>query len=314
MTYRMRLAGLGALPALLWACGELPSQPTGLRSDQLMLYALLNPDSARHRVDVAPVDANTTLRLTGVKATIHRQNPATRGWTLVAEWDSARAAAAGGPFYGKECLAFVPEWPVSLGPRLASSYHQAGTYCMRPEAVLEPGATYRVAVEAVGRTRAVGETRVVGGFKVERAIMSSTAKSHSLEATWSESKAAHLYFVGLRRRFGNCSNCDQAWYAEVEGTSFEGKVPQRAVDIAGEVPMLDMLAVDRHFHAYLTTGDGGNLHEVHPVQNVVGGYGVVGSYLHRSREIKIGAGSAGQRVGHKSHRPAGPDRDAQQPL
>jgi len=296
MTTTRRLAGVVALTALLWACGELPSQPTGI-SDQLMLYALLNPDSIRHRVDIAPVDANTTLRLTEVKATIHRRNPATGGWTLVAAWDSARATAAGGPFYGKECLAWVPEWPVSLGPRLASSYHQVGTYCLRPEAVLEPGATYRIEVTAAGRTPAVGETRVVGGFEIERATMSSTANSHSLDAAWSESKSAHLYFVGLRRRFQICTNCDQAWYAEVEGTSFQGPVPQRAVDVAGEVPMLDMLAVDRHFHAFLTTGDGGNLHEVHPVQNVAGGYGVVGSYLHRSREIKTGAGPAGQLLG-----------------
>lgn len=56
--------------------------------------------------------------------------------------------------------------------------------------------------------------------------------------------------------------------------------------------MLDVLAVDRHFHAFLTTGDQGNLHDVHPVQNVNGGYGVVGSYLHRSREIETETGSA----------------------
>lgn len=292
MTSRRLRAGFSALIALVWACDELPLQPTRL-SNQLMLYALLNPDSMRHVVDVAPVDVDTALRLTDVKATIHKRDPAaTGGWTLVAEWDSARAAAAGGLFFGEECASFVPEWPTRLGPSVPGSYHQVGTYCMRPEAVLEPGATYRVEVTAAGRTPAVGETRVVGGFEIERAILSSNAGSHALDATWSESKAAHLYFVGLRRRFGSCYNCDRAWYAEVDGTSFQGTVPSRAVEIAGAVPMLDMLALDRHFHAFLTTGDGGNLHEVHPVQNVVGGYGVVGSYLHRSRRIKTGTDSA----------------------
>lgn len=288
MTSSRRLAGLGAVIAVLWGCGELPSQPTEL-SDQLTLYALLNPDSTRHFVDVAPVDASTTLRLAEVKAIIHKRDPATGGWTLVAEWDSARAAAAGGPFYGEECNYWVPEWPSSLGPWVVGSYHEVGRYCLRPEVVLEPGATYRVEVKAAGRTPAVGETRVVGGFEIERATLSGTAGSHSLDATWSESKAAHLYFVGMRRLFDECMNCDQAWYAEVEDTSFQGHVPQKAVDIAGAVPMLEMLAVDRHFHAFLTTGDGGNLHEVHPVQNVVGGYGVVGSYVHRSRKIETGA-------------------------
>lgn len=294
-----RLAGLGALIAFLWGCSELPLQPTKL-SDQLTLYALLNPDSTRHLVNVAPVDASTTLRLAEVKAIIHKRDPTTKGWTLVAEWDSSRAAAAGGPFYGEECNSWVPdEWPVSLGPNVVGSYHEVGRYCLRPEFVLEPGATYRIEVKAAGRTPAVGETRVVGGFEIERATLSSTAGSHSLDATWSESTAAHLYFVGMRRRFDVCVNCDEAWYAQVEGTQFQGRVPKKAVDIAGPTPMLDMLAVDRHFHAFLTTGDGGNLHEVHPVQNVVGGYGVVGSYLHRSRKIETGGGSAA--------RPAGPD-------
>ena len=295
---RRQLASLGALIAFLWACDQLPLQPTRI-SDQLVLYALLNPDSTRHLVDVAPVDVNTTLRLTEVKATIHRKDPTTGGWTLVAEWDSARAAAAGGLFHGEECSSFVPEWPVALGPSVVSSYHRVGRYCLRPELVLEPGATYRIEATAAGRTPVVGETRVVGGFEIERATMSGTTGSHSLAATWSESEAAHRYFVGVRRRFGNCYNCDQAWYAEVEGTSFQGQVPQNAVDIAGTVPMLDMLAVDRHFHAFLTTGDGGNLHEVYPVQNVVGGYGIVGSYLHRSRAIDTGAASATDLAGSR---------------
>lgn len=284
-----RLAGLAALTAVLSACEELPLQPTGL-SDQLLLYAVLNPDSTRHRIEVAPTDGFTVLSLTGLTIRIHQREAASGGWTLVAEWDSARAAAAGEPF--TECRYPRPsrdaEWPsLSPGPLWVNMSAGGGNYCLRPEAVLRPGATYRVEATAEGRVPAVGETRVVGDFRLEGAAISSGADAHSLTASWSESTAAHRYLMAVRRRYGQCYNCVRAWYAEVEDTSFEGRVPQAALDNAGPVPMLDVAAVDRHFHAFLTTGDQGNLHQVHPVQNVVGGYGVVGSFVHRSGEIAM---------------------------
>ena len=287
MTTRNRLASLGFLATVLGACEELPLQPTGL-SDQLILHAVLNADSVRHVVDVAPVDGYTTRVLANVTVRIHRRDPSSKAWHLVTEWDSTKAVAAGTTFTGKNCgVLFGSEWPGELGTGPVSTIVQGqGWYCMRPEAVLEPGATYRVEATADGRVRAFGETRVVGGFEIERAALSSKDGSHSLAAAWSQSTAAHRYLMGVRRRWEDCSTCGRAWYAEVEGTRFQGHVPQIAVDSAGAVPMLEVLAVDRHFHAFLTTGDGGNLHDVHPVQNVVGGYGVVGSYLHRSRAIE----------------------------
>lgn len=295
MTTTNRLAGLGLLAVGFGACEELPLQPTGL-SDQLVLYAVLNPDSIGHVVDVAPVDGFTIHALANVSVRIHRHDPGSGEWTLVAEWDSARAAAAGTRFAGTSCFRRGRdyEWPGSLGPRIVygTGVGQAW-YCLRPEAVLEPGATYRVEATADGRVRAFGETRVVGAFEIERAALSSNDGSHSLAATWSESAAAHRYLMGVRRRYDGCSNCGRAWYADVRGTRFNGPIPQVAVDSAGPVPMLDVLAVDRHFHAFLTTGDQGNLHDVHPVQNVNGGYGVVGSYRHRSRKIETGTGSTG---------------------
>lgn len=284
-----RLAGLVALTAALSACEELPLQPTGL-SDQMLLYAVLNPDSTRHRIEVAPMDGYTVLSLTGLTIRIHEREPASGAWTLVAEWDSARAEAAGEQF--TSCRWNPPgegeEWPgPSSGPVWTRMDTGNGWYCVRPEAVLRPGATYRVEATAEGRRPASGETRVVGGFHVASAEIASGNDAHSLTASWSESEAAHSYLMAVRRRYTVCYNCVTAWYAEVEATSFEGRVPQTALDHAGPVPMLDVAAVDRHFHAFLTTGDQGNLHQVHPVQNVVGGYGVVGSFVHRSGKIAM---------------------------
>lgn len=287
-----RLAVLAALTAVLSACEELPMQPTGPTglSDQLLLYAVLNPDSARHRIEVAPMDGFTVLSLTGLTIRIHEREPASGGWTLIAEWDSARAAAAGEPFtHCRPRLSQDAEWPgLSPGPAWVSmAGGERGSYCVRPEAVLRPGTTYRVEATAEGRAMAAGETRVVGDFHVEGATISSGNDAHSLTASWSESTAAHRYLMAVRRRYSVCYNCERAWYAEVEDTSFEGRVPRMAIDHAGPVPMLDVAAVDRHFHAFLTTGDQGNLHQVHPVQNVVGGYGVVGSLVHRSGKIAM---------------------------
>lgn len=286
---RHGLASLGVLTTVLVACEELPLQPKGL-SDRLLLYAVLNPDSTRHRVEVAPTDGFTALSLAALKISIHQREPVAGSWRLVAVWDSTRAAAAGEPF--TDCHRFPigekREWPhLGPGPVSVNMPVGGGWYCLRPEVVLQPGATYRVAATAEGRVSAVGETRVVGDFQVEGATLFSGDGTHLLSASWSESVAAHRYLMGVRRRYTTCPNCGRAWYADVEATSFQGRIPQVAVDSAGPVPMLDVAAMDRHFHAFLITGDQGNLHQVHPVQNVVGGYGVVGSFLHRSGTITM---------------------------
>ena len=48
---------------------------------------------------------------------------------------------------------------------------------------------------------------------------------------------------------------------------------------------LDVVAFDEHLHAFLTTGHSGIAFDVPPVQNVEGGFGVVGSLRFRERSV-----------------------------
>lgn len=253
-----RLLVLGAVSAVLAACSDAqdPLRPPPL-SDQLFLYAVLNADSARQRVEVSAVDHFLRPDLADVKVAIRKrtQGPGGTQWALVAEWDSARAAALGVSLTDHDrCVAAGSEWPHRIGPSPGrTTLYGRGLYCMTPELILEPGATYRVEATAEGRVRAWGETTVVGDFAIERAVLSSRSGTHSLEAQWTSSASAHRYFAAMRRRWGFCHNCFNGWTADMDSTRWAGPVPQIAVDSAGAVPMLDIAAVDRHFHAFLTS-------------------------------------------------------------
>ena len=286
---------LAGAATLLGSCGSpaAPSDVPDTLNDRLMVFAVLDADSARQVIEVAAADHYTRPHLSGVRVTIHRQNTASGGpeWALVAEWDSARAAAAGVAMNEyAQCRRDNDGWAVkSFG--IVTVPDRAGRYCMTPDAQLEAGATYRVEATADGRTPAWGETTVVGDFAVEVAALSGDRGSYALSAAWTPSAGTYRYFVAVRRRYEFCINCVETWYADVAEPIFAGNVPNLAVDSAGPNPMLDVAAVDPHLYAYLTTGHEGNLHEVHPVQNVRNGYGFVGSATYRSRRIAMpGAG------------------------
>ena len=287
---------LAAATALPGSCGS-PAAPGDFPEaldDRLMVFAVLDADSARQVVEVAAADHYTRPHLSGVRVAIHRRNAAPGGpeWTLVAEWDSARAAAAGVAMSEyTQCVRNNDGWAVkSFGIVAGPGGHQR--YCMTPEARLEVGATYRVEATADGRVPAWGETTVVGDFAVEVAALSGDRGSYALSAEWTPATAAHRYFVAVRRRYGFCINCVETWYADVAEQTFGGSIPDLAVDSAGPDPMLDVGAMDRHLYTYLTTGHKGNLHAVHPVQNVRNGYGFVGSATYRSRRLATSGGSS----------------------
>ena len=287
---------LVATAALLGSCGDpaAPSDFPEALNDRLMVFAVLDADSARQVIEVAAADYYTRPHLSGVRVTIHRRNAAPGGpeWTLVAEWDSARAATAGVAMNEwAQCRRYNEGWAWK-SYAIVSRRNAGSRYCMTPEARLEPGATYRVEATADGRTPAWGETTLVGDFAVEVAALSGDRGSYALSAGWTPSAGAYRYFVAVRRRYRTCMNCVETWYADVTEPTFAGNVPDLAVDSAGRDPMLDVAAMDRHLYTYLTTGHRGNLHAVHPVQNVRNGYGFVGSATYRSRRLATSGGSS----------------------
>ena len=289
------LLSLAVAIGFLGGCGNAtgPSEYPKALNDGLILYAVLNADSARHLVEVAAADHYSRPALSGVRVTIHQRNHGPTGpqWSLVAEWDSARAAARGASLTDRDqCWRANLERPrMRATSSIVSATHK---YCLAPEARLEPGTTYRVEATADGRIPASGETTVVGNFAIESATISGSQGKYALSGNWTSSISAHRYFVGIRLRVTFCGNCNEPWYTVVDGRNFAGRVPDLAVDSAGHEPMLDVAAVDRHLHDYLTTGHRGILHAVHPAQNVRNGYGVVGSARFRSRRLVVSGGSS----------------------
>lgn len=245
---------------------------------QVVIYAALNPDSTRHAIVIAATDPESTLL--DATVTIHRRVESSNGddWELVASWDSAQAAAVGSSLR-------------DLTPcrrRVGSAFILIGgvdQVCMTPEADLEPGGVYRVEARTRDRETASGITRVVGGFEVEEAVLSSGGNSAELSAEWTPSLAAHRYILSLRKATSSCINCADGWHADVDTTSITIEVPEEAIEDARRPITLDVVAFDVHLHAFLTTGHSGLAFSVPPVQNVVGGFGVVGSLRSRERRV-----------------------------
>ena len=279
MMIRLLPAAFAASVFLTAACGDIVHpEPRVDLNDQLWIFALLNPDSARHTVVIAPIEGLGPA-VPSVGVTIHKRVSGSFGpsWIMVSR-DSASADSA--RMYGRP--SGNPASPCAIARSGATT---AEVFCLAPEAALEAGATYRVEAWVPGRPSAIGTTRAVGGFEIVRAVLSDRGESPYLSAKWTESLATDHYLMGIRRWVTDCIGCSNAWFADLDSTSFAGPVPREAIDSAGPVPTLDVAAMDEHLHAFLTTGHGGLLFSVPPVQNVEGGFGVVGSARFRSLPI-----------------------------
>lgn len=275
MNIRFRILGALALTVAMAACGDVvrPSLPEEELSDQLFLFAALDADSTRHWIEVSPVDSRDE-HLPGVSVAIYKLSAAA-GWEVVAVTDSARRQGIGTP-------------TDELGHCFPLLYNNPGTRCLAPEVALEPGATYKVEAKTDHHVAAWGTTTVPGDFGIEAAALDSTAGAPEIAVDWTFSMAAHRYMLGLRRRTSVCSNCSRAWVVDLDSTHFAGPIPQIVLDSAGPSPTIDVMAIDRHAHAFFTSGHGDQMLTVHPVQNVEGGFGLVGSLRIRSR--RVGAG------------------------
>ena len=268
------LVGLGL--ATMVGCDGIVEPPRWSR--QTVMYALLNADFAEHPILLVATDTGSTL--SEVSVAIHRRAPGAAGdeWELIAWWDSARAAAAGRPFRDYEPC------ENRLG-RMSLYKEPLDHVCVTPEAELEPGGVYRVEARARDRKTVAGVTRIVGGFEIEGAVLSGADDESTLSASWTPSPAAHRYIVSFRSDCYGSSGCDP-WHAETDTAAVTTGVPEVAIDKALKDPMtLDVVAFDEHLHAFLTTGHSGIAFDVPPVQNVEGGFGVVGSLRLRERPV-----------------------------
>lgn len=245
---------VAAATASLSACGLLYPE---VEDDRLVVMVPLNPDWAEHRVVIWPVYEAAEPPLATVNMYRRDMHSGSVSWTLV-----ATATEPGG------CKGYA------LGQHVYR--------CLDPGAPLEPGAAYMVEVMAEGYRTAKGHTLAVGDFDVETAVLTRIGASARLDASWTGSVAAHRYFVSLRKRRPPYNKDPKAWYAEVDGTSVAMMVPDSALDNLVVPLILDVAAVSKEQHAYLTSGTGGSLFSVPPVQNIENGFGFVGSMRVRS--------------------------------
>lgn len=261
-------------------CGSVvdPPLPEEALSNRLFLFAALNADSVRHWVQVSPLDGR--FQDFGATVTIHEQVSRSSGldWRLLGTY-SAQTPPPGTVIPPEE------QKPCRPGP-----YSSTVTLCMGPEAVLQPGGTYRVEAVSEGYLPAGGTTTVPGDFEVTAAEIASQGGSSTISAKWSPAADVHHYLLGIRRIWIECINCSRAWTVSLDSTNFSGPVPPVVLDSIGPEPTVEVMAADRHLHAFITTGLGARLLMVHPVQNVEGGFGVVGSVRYRTRRIVMSGG------------------------
>ena len=256
--------------AVLAATCEItePEVPLGL-DDRLVLVAALNPDSTRHPVMVWPAQTLDTVKGTVVR--VYRAKAGSSGseWTLIGETDH------------------IEEKWTPCARRYGNIINNS--QCLVPTATLEDGLTYKVEVFAEEKDTAWGTTVAVGDFEINSAELFGD-EADTLEAEWTKSVTAHRYMVSLRElRSGNVfSPYVDGWYVAVDGTSVTTPVPEETIEKAITPLTLDVAAMEVHLYSFITSGNGGSVFSVPPVQNVVGGFGVVGSVRYRSLAVKAG--------------------------
>lgn len=160
------------------------------------------------------------------------------------------------------------------------------TFSLRPQ----HGVTYRVSASADGYPTASGTTTVPGDFRITHAeARGELPGTGGLQASWTASAGTYRYVVAVRPaslpRCVEIASCEQGWFVATQDTTIQATVPGEALAGGGGPWHLDVYAVDRPLFLYLTTGTSGNLFPVGAVQNVQRGFGAVGSWVHRSRDL-----------------------------
>ena len=216
---------------------------------------------------VWPAQSSDTVK--GVVVRIYRAKDGSGGseWTLVAKTSN------------------VDEDWKACGRRYGNRIEDA--QCLVPTATLEDGVTYKVEAFAEQKDKAWGTTAAVGEFAISKAELFGK-EADTLSAEWTGSVAAYRYMVSLRRlRSGNIiRQYAHGWYVAVDGTSVTTPVPEETIEAAITPITLDVAAMEVSLYSFITSGNGGSAFSVPPVQNVVRGFGVVGSVRYRSLTVK----------------------------
>lgn len=152
-------------------------------------------------------------------------------------------------------------------------------------------ATYEVRASGAGFPPISATASVPGDFQLRAVTARGTPPgTDTLELRWTPSSGVHRYVVALRPttepRCLTMNACRQGWYAVTTDTVFSGKVPAGELEGAEGPWSVDVYSMNQSGYEYLTTGTAGNLFPVPPVQNVRGGYGAVGAWVRRSKDIE----------------------------
>lgn len=151
------------------------------------------------------------------------------------------------------------------------------------------GREYRVRVSAEGRPTAEAATMTPGDFQiVEVDANGAPPGTKGLSVRWTPSEGAFRYIVAIRSLDVTCyhvKGCLDGWYEETATTELRATVPAEKLDAGSGPWFVDVYALDRALFEYLTTGSGGDMFAIPPVENVVGGHGVIGSWVKRSKRV-----------------------------
>ena len=225
---------------------------------QLTLLSVLDPNQPFQTVRITPVDLERTL--SGLTARLYEDGVLVA--TAVPADETTGARCGPDAFHSfmvpLECLVF-PYW-------------------------VRHGHTYRVEVEADGFARTWGETSTPGPFVTSTVSIQESGGQTRFDLAWTPSSGAFIYWAAARldEERSSCGQlCDPSLYLETDQTSAAGEAPP-CQGGGGCTWIVDVVAADRHLHEYLNTGAEGETFTVPPIQNVVGGHGVIGSWVRRT--------------------------------
>jgi len=165
-----------------------------------------------------------------------------------------------------------------------------GLRCVELDFVSIGGAEYDIEVIAEGRPAARARTVVPEQFAiVSHSIAGVLPGTVTLNAAWTSSPSAHRYVVTIRgtqyKPGYSCrpdAQCFKRWLVATPDTAISVTIDASYFEAAVGPFSLDVYAMNRDLYAYLMTGDGNSFFPVAPIQNVVGGFGVVGAWVVRS--------------------------------